>query len=438
MPRARPQFVVVDTETTGLDPLTDRVIDIGAVRLDADLDVVDRFTTLVDPGVPVPLFVTRLTGISDADLAGAPGAAEALAGLREFAGDAVLVGHNAAFDREHLAAAARRAGVAPLAGDWFDTLDAALLLYPELDRHALPDPRRGARSGVSRPPGAARRRGDRRRARAPGAARGRPRRGGAAPARERLVGAARRARRVRGGSGRGSAAPRRRRAAGGAGPAGRAPGRRRRLARGAGRRGRSAARARTAGFPAFAGAPARWSTRKPPKTSSATAASACSRPAPAWARASATCCRRPSPARPPAAASSSAPRPRRCSASWRAPSSRWSRPHCRPAGAGPCSWAARTTSAGGDSTRPWPPRARRSPTRTGRSRSRIWRGARAAATWTSRRCRTGPRWSSPRSRTSHASCGPPGPPVSGASAPRAAAATGASRGPGPRRRTWSA
>ena len=71
-PPHAPSFVVVDTETTGLDPLTDHIIDIGAVRLDEDLAVVDRFTTLVDPGVPVPLFVTRLTGITDADLAGAP------------------------------------------------------------------------------------------------------------------------------------------------------------------------------------------------------------------------------------------------------------------------------------------------------------------------------------------------------------------------------
>ncbi len=98
----------------------------------------DRFTTLVDPGMPIPLFVARLTGISDADVAGAPGIAEALAGLREFAGDATLVGHNAGFDREHLAAAARRGRTPPLQGDWFDTLEAALLLYPELDRHALP------------------------------------------------------------------------------------------------------------------------------------------------------------------------------------------------------------------------------------------------------------------------------------------------------------
>ncbi len=129
---------MIDTETTGLDPENDRIIDIGAVRLDADLAVTDRFTTLVDPEIPIPLFVARLTGISDADVAGAPRIAEALAGLREFAGDATLVGHNAAFDRDHLAAAARRSGTPPLASAWFDTLEAALLLFPELDRHALP------------------------------------------------------------------------------------------------------------------------------------------------------------------------------------------------------------------------------------------------------------------------------------------------------------
>ena len=138
MPAATPpQLVVLDTETTGLDPERDRIIDIGAVRLGPDLEIRDRFVTLVDPGVPIPLFITRLGGIADADVRGAPAFPEAFAALREFAGDAVLVGHNVGFDRDHLAAGARRAGLPPLANAWFDTLEAALLLYPELDRHAL-------------------------------------------------------------------------------------------------------------------------------------------------------------------------------------------------------------------------------------------------------------------------------------------------------------
>ncbi len=138
MPRALPRLVVVDTETTGLDPARDRLIDIGAVALGPDLAIAARFTTLVDPEIPIPLFVARLTGIEDGDVAGAPGTAAALSSLRDFAGDAVLIAHNAAFDRDHLAAAARRSATPPLENDWFDTLEAALLLFPELDRHALP------------------------------------------------------------------------------------------------------------------------------------------------------------------------------------------------------------------------------------------------------------------------------------------------------------
>lgn len=113
MPAPLPQLVVLDTETTGLDPERDRIIDIGAVRLGPDLVATGRFQTLVDPGVPVPLSITRLTGITDADVREAPGFVEAYAGLRRFAGDAMLAGHNVGFDREHLAAAARRAGLPP-------------------------------------------------------------------------------------------------------------------------------------------------------------------------------------------------------------------------------------------------------------------------------------------------------------------------------------
>jgi ATP-dependent DNA helicase DinG len=134
---AASDLVVIDTETTGLDPDRDRLIDLGAVRLGPDLQIVERFQTLVDPGVPIPLFISRLAGIADSDVRGAPDFAAAYAALHRFAGDAVLVGHNAGFDRDHLAAGARRAGLPALANTWFDTLEAALLLYPELDRHAL-------------------------------------------------------------------------------------------------------------------------------------------------------------------------------------------------------------------------------------------------------------------------------------------------------------
>lgn len=137
MPVAPPRIVALDVETTGLDATDGRLIDIGAVLLGPGLTIQQRFTTLVDPDVPVPLAVTRLVGLCDEDLRAAPSEREALGDLNDFVGDALLVGHNAPFDRAHLAAGARRAGLPPLANDWFDTLEAALLLFPELDGHAL-------------------------------------------------------------------------------------------------------------------------------------------------------------------------------------------------------------------------------------------------------------------------------------------------------------
>ena len=137
MSMAPPELVVLDTETTGLDPCRDRVIEIGAVRLDARLRVVDRFTTLVDPGGPVPLQIARLTGIADTDLADAPGFADAYVDLLSFVGDAPIVGQNLDFDLAMLAAAAARRRARPPPPAAFDTLSAALVLFPELDRHGL-------------------------------------------------------------------------------------------------------------------------------------------------------------------------------------------------------------------------------------------------------------------------------------------------------------
>ena len=137
MPPLPLQLVVVDTETTGLDPVRDRVIDIGAVRLDADLRTTGSWGTLVDPGRALPLQITRLTGIAQSDLDSAPSFAQAYDELREFAGEALVVGQNIAFDIAMLAAAAARCGAPPPPTRTFDTLEAALLLYPEFDRHGL-------------------------------------------------------------------------------------------------------------------------------------------------------------------------------------------------------------------------------------------------------------------------------------------------------------
>ena len=115
--------VVFDTETTGLDPTTDRIVQIASVRIARGRLTGERFDTLVDPGRPIPPGSTAVHGITDTMVAGAPDMTAALTAFRHFAEDAVLVAHNAPFDMGFL----RRA--APETGAHFDNpvLDTVLL-----------------------------------------------------------------------------------------------------------------------------------------------------------------------------------------------------------------------------------------------------------------------------------------------------------------------
>jgi len=96
-PLADAVFVVVDLETTGGAPAEAGITEIGAVKLQGG-EVVGEFSTLVNPGVPIPPFIASLTGITNATVASAPRLATALPAFLEFAGDAILVAHNAPYD----------------------------------------------------------------------------------------------------------------------------------------------------------------------------------------------------------------------------------------------------------------------------------------------------------------------------------------------------
>ena len=100
-------FVVFDLETTGLSPVRSRIVEIGAQRVTA-LELGATFETLVNPGVPVPVAITALTGIGQADLRHAPAADLAVRQFLAFAGDAVIVAHNARFDMGFLDRAVER------------------------------------------------------------------------------------------------------------------------------------------------------------------------------------------------------------------------------------------------------------------------------------------------------------------------------------------
>ncbi len=128
-------FVAFDIECTGLHADRDRITEIGAVRFGPEGEL-DRFNTFVDPGMPIPAEITKLTGITDEMVAGAPGEAEALRAFLDFCGDTPLVAHNADFDIGFLSAAAERCGTAfhPVC---LDTLVLAQTLLPHLKRHKL-------------------------------------------------------------------------------------------------------------------------------------------------------------------------------------------------------------------------------------------------------------------------------------------------------------
>src|SRR5262249_44503660 len=90
-------YVVVDLETTGLRPGSSGICEIGAVRL-RGFEVEAEFQTLVNPGLPIDAGASALTGLRSEQLRGAPRPAEAVRSFLAFAGDAVLVAHNARFD----------------------------------------------------------------------------------------------------------------------------------------------------------------------------------------------------------------------------------------------------------------------------------------------------------------------------------------------------
>ncbi len=127
--------VVFDLETTGFDPVNDRIIEIGAVKVENGA-IVDRFSTFVNPQVPISLKIENLTSINDKMVLDAPLIEEVLPKFMDFIGDAVLAGHNAAFDVSFLEENLRRTGV-ERTFTYGDTLAMARVLLPKLGRFKL-------------------------------------------------------------------------------------------------------------------------------------------------------------------------------------------------------------------------------------------------------------------------------------------------------------
>lgn len=126
--------VVLDTETTGLDFKSCELIEVAAARLRGD-QVVEEFDRFVRPESPIPPEIEALTGITNQMVSEADPASQVMADFEEFAGDAPLIAHNAAFDRHFM----KRGAGHDVGAVWVDSLELSRIVLPCLRSHKLAD-----------------------------------------------------------------------------------------------------------------------------------------------------------------------------------------------------------------------------------------------------------------------------------------------------------
>ena len=128
-------FVILDLETTGFSPISDRIIEIGAIKVTGG-EIVDTFSTFVNPKRPIPFKITELTGIADEMVMDAPTIEEVLPKLLSFVSGAVLVAHNADFDLRFIQQNCRYQEIEAEFVS-IDTVVLARILLPSLSRYRL-------------------------------------------------------------------------------------------------------------------------------------------------------------------------------------------------------------------------------------------------------------------------------------------------------------
>lgn len=130
------EFSVIDVETTGLSAKTNRVIEIGLVKV-KNYKIVERYETLINPGNYIPGFITQLTGITDEDVEDAPFFNDIVEDLKQFIGDTIISGHNLSFDSSFIKYEFLRNGEEPLYNEQVCTLKLARRMFPDLKSKSL-------------------------------------------------------------------------------------------------------------------------------------------------------------------------------------------------------------------------------------------------------------------------------------------------------------
>ena len=134
-----PDYCVFDLETTGTSAVKDEVVEISAVKVVGG-QVVDEFSTLVNPQMPIPFMASQVNGISDDMVKDAPVFETALSDFLEFVGDMILVGHNInTFDMKFICRDAQKFWDKTIGNDYIDTLPIAKAYLPELAHRTLTD-----------------------------------------------------------------------------------------------------------------------------------------------------------------------------------------------------------------------------------------------------------------------------------------------------------
>ncbi|MGG1876978.1 ATP-dependent DNA helicase DinG [Paenibacillus cisolokensis] len=130
------KFAVLDFETTG-NQSADEIIQVGLAIIEEDRSISRVYGTYVNPGIPIPPFITSLTGITDSDVADAPELEDMMMELVPMLDDVVLVGHNVAFDFNFLQNALDRCGYLPYSGRILDTMHFLKICFPSLPSYQL-------------------------------------------------------------------------------------------------------------------------------------------------------------------------------------------------------------------------------------------------------------------------------------------------------------
>ena len=132
------EFVVFDIETTGLNSHTNKIIEIGAVKIKAGR-IIDRYSQLINPGISIPYHITEITSITNEQVANQPKINEVIGKFVEFIGDAVLVAHNAPFDMGFIKRDIKEYLNIDLENSVIDTLQMARDLFPDFKKYGLGD-----------------------------------------------------------------------------------------------------------------------------------------------------------------------------------------------------------------------------------------------------------------------------------------------------------